>query len=235
MNASPAVQISGLRYRYPDGTSALDGIDLAIHAGERVGIIGANGAGKSTLLLHLNGILRGEGEVRIFGTPLARSSLKQIRGQVGLVFQNPDDQLFCPTLFDDVAFGPRNMRLSEDEVRRRVETALERVGLAGLETKSAFHLSIGQKKRAAMATVLSMDAQILALDEPTSNLDPRARRNLVKLLAEIPETQIITTHDLGLVAELCSRVLLLDRGKVVADGPPERIVEDQALLEEHGL
>ncbi len=235
MNDIPALEIAGLSYRYPDGTGALNGIDLVVRTGEKIAIIGANGAGKSTLLLHLNGILKGNGTVRVFGAPVARSTLKGIRRDVGLVFQNPDDQLFCPTVFDDVAFGPRNMKLPEEEVRRRVESALCLVGLDGLEHKSGFHLSIGQKKRAALATVLSMDTKILALDEPTSNLDPRARRNLIALLKGLTETQIVATHDLGLVADLCSRVVLLEQGKVVADGPPEGILADAALLGAHGL
>jgi cobalt transport protein ATP-binding subunit len=230
-----AVEISGLHYDYPDGTVALNGIDLEIQSGEKVGIIGANGAGKSTLLLHLNGILRGDGTVRVFGSPINKSNLSAVRREVGLVFQNPDDQLFCPTVYDDVAFGPRNMRLAEQQVAERVSRALRLVGLDGLERKSAFHLSIGQKKRAALATVLVMDARVLALDEPSGNLDPRARRELMALLKDLAETQVIATHDLGLVADICSRVVLLDRGKVVADGQGHDILENRVLLEQHGL
>ena len=235
MNDVPAIEISGLSYRYPDGTSALNGIDLIIKTGEKAGIIGANGAGKSTLLLHLNGILRGEGTVRVFGAAVNRSNLNLIRREVGLVFQNPDDQLFCPTLFDDVAFGPRNMRAPEQEVMRRVTHALQLAGLDGLDHKSAFHLSVGQKKRGALATVFSMDTRILALDEPTSNLDPRARRELIALLKDLAETQVVATHDLALVRDLCSRVVLMDRGKIVADGQTSDILENRALLEQHGL
>jgi cobalt/nickel transport system ATP-binding protein len=235
MNDAPAIEISGLHYHYPDGTDALNGIDLAIHTGEKVGIIGANGAGKSTLLLHLNGILKGEGTVRVFGMAVNRPNLGLIRREIGLVFQNPDDQLFCPTLYDDVAFGPRNMKLPEQEVKQRAARALQLVGLDGLEHKSAFHLSVGQKKRGALATVLSMDTRILALDEPTSNLDPRARRELIGLLKGLIETQVIATHDLGLVGDLCSRVVLMDRGKIMADGQACDILKDQGLLEGHGL
>ena len=235
MNTAAALEIEGLHYDYPDGTTALNGVDLVVREGERVGLIGANGAGKSTLLLHLNGILRGKGTVRVFGVALGNGNLPAIRSRVGMVFQNPDDQLFCPTICEDVAFGPRNMCLPEAEVRHRVDHALETVGIAHLKHKSPFHLSIGQKKRAALATVLSMDAQILALDEPTSNLDPRGRRELIALLQAFPRTQIIATHDLDLVHRLCTRVVLLDAGQIIVDSPPEPLLADQALLEAHGL
>ncbi len=235
MSNTPALNIENLHYHYPDGTAALNGITLQVREGERVGIIGANGAGKSTLLLHLNGILRGNGTVRVFGSLLGKGTLSEIRNKVGMVFQNPDDQLFCPTICEDVAFGPRNMRLPEAEVRQRVDRAMETVGIAPLKQKSPFHLSIGQKKRAALATVLSMDAHILALDEPTSNLDPRGRRGLIDLLQAFARTQIIATHDLDLVRQLCTRVVLLDAGRIVADGPPDSLLDDHALLEAHGL
>lgn len=235
MNSIPIVEINGLRYAYPDGTVALDGVDLVVGAGEKLGIIGANGAGKSTLLLHLNGVLRGEGLVRLLGMELDRNTVHQLRQRVGLVFQNPEDQLFCTTVFDDVAFGPRNMKLPEEEVQRRVVQALQAVGLGGLEQKSPYRLSVGQKKRAALATVLSMDAELLVLDEPTSNLDPRGRRELVALLRQLDHTQMIATHDLNLVRDLCTRVVLLDAGKIVADGASETVLNDRALLEAHGL
>jgi cobalt/nickel transport system ATP-binding protein len=235
MTRVPAVKITQLRYTYPDGTAALDGIDLVVNPGERLGIIGANGAGKSTLLLHLNGTLRGGGLIEVFGTAINGANLKQIRCQVGLVFQNPDDQLFCPTLFEDIAFGPRNMGIPEDEVRTRVANALESVGLRGLEHKSAYHLSIGQKKRAALATILSMRPRLVVLDEPTSNLDPRARRDLLGLLESLGGAQILATHDLDLVRHNCTRVLFLDRGQTVADGPPTPLLDDTAFLESHGL
>ncbi len=235
MNPLPALNIESLHYDYPDGTAALRGINLVVPEGERVGIIGANGAGKSTLLLHLNGVLRGQGTVRVFGEAVGNGNLAAIRCKIGMVFQNPDDQLFCPTICEDVAFGPRNMRLPEAEVRHRVDHALETVGIAHLKHKSPFHLSIGQKKRAALATVLSMDAQILALDEPTSNLDPRGRRELIALLQAFARTQIIATHDLDLVRRLCTRVVLLDTGQIVADTTPELLLDDEALLEAHGL
>ena len=235
MNARPAIEIGDLRYAYPDGTVALDGVDLAVAVGERVGLIGANGAGKSTLLWHLNGLLSGQGTVRVLGMEVDKGTRGAVRRAVGLVFQNPDDQLFCPTLFDDVAFGPRNMGLSEEDVRRRVADALHAVGLDGLGYKSAFHLSIGQKKRAAIATVLSMDVEILVMDEPTSNLDPRGRRELRALLANIGATQIIATHDLDLVWDYCPRAVLLNKGRKVADGDSEEILQDHSLLEANGL
>ncbi len=232
---NPVLEIESLHYDYPDGTTALDGVSLTVQEGERIGLIGANGAGKSTLLLHLNGILRGRGTVRVFGEPVGNSNLDAIRSRVGMVFQNPDDQLFCPTICEDVSFGPRNMRLPEAEVRRRADQALETVGIGHLKNKSPFHLSIGQKKRAALATVLSMDAHILALDEPTSNLDPRGRRELIALLEAFPRTQIVATHDLDLVRHLCTRAVLLDAGRVVADTLPEALLDNHALLEAHGL
>jgi len=235
MNALPAVEIRDIRFDYPDGTGALNGVTLTVSPGERLGVIGANGAGKSTLLLHLNGILRGTGTVCILGETVNNGNLSAIRAWVGMVFQNPDDQLFCPTICEDVAFGPRNMGLPELEIRRRVDHALETVGIAHLKNKSPFHLSIGQKKRAALATVLSMDAQILALDEPTSNLDPRGRRELMSLLQDLDKTQVIATHDLDLVRRLCTRAILLDAGRIVADDVPDALLDNPALLEAHGL
>ncbi len=229
------LEIERLRYAYPDGTAALDGVDLSLGEGERLGLIGANGAGKSTLLLHLNGILRGEGSLRVFGIEVHRDTVARIRERVGLVFQNPDDQLFCPTVFEDIAFGPRNMRLRDDEVRRRVEKALHAVGLGGLETRHPHRMSIGQKKRAALATVLSMDADLLVLDEPSSNLDPRARRELIALLQTFGRTQIMATHDLSLVRDVCTRVALLHQGRIAATGAPDEILGNTSLLEAHGL
>jgi cobalt/nickel transport system ATP-binding protein len=235
MNSVPAIEIRDLRYSYPDGSVALDGLSLSVTEGERVALVGANGAGKSTLLLHLIGILRGKGAVRIFGASVEKANLTAIRSRVGLVFQNPDDQLFCPTLFDDVAFGPRNLKLPEDDVKRRVESALEAVGLVHKAQKNAYHLSLGEKKRAALATVLSMDTRILALDEPTSNLDPRGRRRLLALLEKIGGTQIVATHDIGLARDLCNRAVLLYRGRCVADTTPEALLTNAELLESNGL
>jgi cobalt/nickel transport system ATP-binding protein len=235
MNPEWALKIENLRFEYPDGTRALDGVCLEARRGEKVGIIGANGAGKSSLLLHLNGILRSDGAVSIFGLPAVGRNLKAIRQKVGFVFQNPDDQLFCPTVYDDVAFGPRNLRLSEDEVRARVMESLEEVGMAGFERKSAFHLSLGQKKRVSLATVLALRVELLAMDEPTCSLDPKGRNALIELLARIPVAQIIATHDLGLVSRLCDRVILLSHGRIVAGGIPRDILSNHALLAEHDL
>ncbi len=235
MHHRPAVEIRNLRYAYPDGTVALRGVDLLIEEGESVGIVGPNGAGKSTLLLHLNGILTGEGEVRIFGLPVEKKNLREIRRRVGLVFQDPDDQLFSPTVFDDVAFGPINMGLSKEEVVAAVSRALEDVGIAGMEKRSAYHLSYGQKKRAAIATVLSMNPDLLVLDEPSSNLDPRARNEFSELLQSMRITKILVTHDLPFVFENCDRVVVMSGGRVVADGDAFAVLSDEALLAEHGL
>jgi len=239
MAAAPAIEIGDLRYRFPDGTPALKGVSLTVWEGERVAVLGPNGAGKTTLLLHLNGILGGgnasDGRVRICGEPLSRSSLKRIRRLVGLVFQNPEDQLFCPTVYDDVAFGPQNMGLAETEVRRRVKEALRAVGMEGSEQRSPFHMSLGEKKRVALATVLAMDSQVLALDEPTSNLDPRGRRMLIELLKALGRTQLVATHELDVASELCSRAMVLSKGRLVADGSARDILADRRLLELHGL
>lgn len=238
------IQVEALSFTYPDGRRALDGLSLAVREGEKVGLIGANGAGKSTLLLHLNGILPSDGRasrapgsnrVRVLGMNVEKANLKAIRQSVGLVFQNPDDQLFCPTVADDVAFGPRQLRLPEAEVAARVEKSLAAVGLRGFEARSAFHMSFGEKKRVAIATVLSMNPKILALDEPTSNLDPRSRKELIRLLRRLGGTQIIASHDLDLIRTLCDRAVLLSKGRNVAEGAPERILSDTALLEAHGL
>jgi cobalt/nickel transport system ATP-binding protein len=231
-----AIEIQGLSFRYPDGTIALNDLSLTVEAGERVAILGPNGAGKSTLLLHFNGIqTASNGCVRVFGEVVSRASLRRVRQRVGFVFQNPDDQLFCPTLYEDVAFGPRNLGLAEAEVARRVEDALGAVGLDGLGGKSAYHLSVGQKKRAALATVLAMDAEVLVLDEPTAGLDPRGRRELLGLLRGFGGTQVIATHDLPFVRELCGRAVVMAEGRVVAEGEPGVLLGDGRLLEEYGL
>jgi len=235
VTAAPAIAIESLGFGYPDGTRALDGLDLRVAAGERVALLGANGAGKSTLLLHLNGILACSPRVSILGMTVEKRNLREIRRRVGLVFQNPDDQLFCPTVFDDVAFGPRNLGLADGEVEARVAEALDAVGLPGAGDRTSFHLSVGQKKRVALASVLAMGCEVLVLDEPTSALDPRGRRELMGLLERIGRTQLIATHDLDFVARLCGRAVVMARGRVVADGTPERILGDHGLLEAHGL
>jgi len=235
MNTHSVVSIRNLTYAYPDGTKALDSVCLEIKKGERLGIIGPNGAGKSTLLLHLNGMIAGNGGVIVCGLRAEKKNLKEIRRKVGLVFQNPEDQLFCPTLFDDVAFGPRNMKIPESVISALVEKSLEKVGLAGMSPKSAFHLSQGQKKRAAIATVLSMSPELLALDEPTSSLDPRARNQVIRLLEELGGTQIIVSHDAALLKKLCSRVALLSGGKITAESDAETMLGNLPLLEKHGM
>lgn len=229
------IDIKDLSFAYPDGTQGLRKVSLAIYAGENVAIVGPNGAGKSTLLLHLNGVLRGNSTVEICGMPVRDENLKEIRRRVGLVFQDPDDQLFSLTVFEDVSFGPVNMGYCEMEVRERVARALEWVGMKGYEKRSPHHLSVGEKKRIAIATVLALDPDILALDEPTSNLDPRSKWSLVTLLKRLQITKVIATHDLELVRALCQRVVVLDKGEVVADGAAGAILNDLLLLRAHGL
>lgn len=231
-----AIEIRNLSYAYPDGQLGLAGIDLTICAGESVALIGPNGAGKSTLLLHLNGILRGSSTaVTVAGLPVVDRNLREIRKKVGMVFQDPEDQLFSLNVREDVAFGPVNMGCSEEEVRRRVRLALQKVGMQGYEKRSSHHLSIGEKKRVAIATVLSMDPEILALDEPTSSLDPRGKWALIDFLKGLEITKVVASHDLDLVRELCGRTVILDRGVVVADGKTEEVLGNQQLLVEHGL
>ena len=231
----PAIEVRNLSYRYPDGRAALCGVSFAVNEGECVGLIGPNGAGKSTLLLHLNGILperiAGVPAVSVGGVPVTGNNLPAIRRQVGLLFQDADDQLFCPTVFEDVAFGPRQFGLDVAKVR----AALAQVGLAGYEARSPQHLSRGEKRRVCLAGVLACDPQVLVLDEPTSDLDPRGKRELKALLQAIPATKLIASHDLELVVELCPRSLVLDGGRVVADGPTRTLLDDTALMLKHGL
>jgi cobalt transport protein ATP-binding subunit len=232
----PVIDVTDLSFSYPDGRRALAGVSLAILPGEKVALVGPNGAGKSTLMLHLNGILGDKNSpVRVGGLPMSKENLPVIRGRVGLVFQNPDDQLFSPTVFEDVAFGPLHMGLPEAEVRRRAAVALEQVGMAGAEDRLSHHLSIGQKKRVALATVLAMDPEILVLDEPTAGLDPRGRRQLIALLRDLPRSMLVSTHDMALVAELFPRMVIMDEGRIVADGATGQLLASPALLEAHGL
>jgi cobalt/nickel transport system ATP-binding protein len=238
MSSPPAIEIRNLSYAYHDGTRALRGVDLSVQPGEAVGLIGPNGAGKSTLLLHLNGSLGRpeDGLVRVLGLSVDRANLRQVRRRVGLVFQDPEDQLFTPTVFEDVAFGPLNLGLSGVELEQRVRRALAAVQIPReLEGRLAHHLSFGEKRRIAIATVLAMDAEILALDEPTGNLDPAGRRALIGLLAGLPLTKLIATHDLEMALQVCRRVVLLDGGRVAADGPAEEILADEALMLSHRL
>ncbi|MBM3888770.1 MAG: ABC transporter ATP-binding protein [Verrucomicrobia bacterium] len=236
---STALELRNLRYRYSDGTEALRGVSFSIPEGECVGLIGPNGAGKSTLLLHLNGILPerldGEPSVFIFGEPLTESSLEKMRRAVGLLFQDPDDQLFCPTVFEDVAFGPQQFGLAEADLAERVRTALKQAGLAHFEKRTPMHLSHGEKRRVCLAGVLACEPRVLVLDEPTSDLDPRGRRELMAVLRQIPATKLIATHDLELVVALCPRVIVLDQGQVVADGPTVKLLSDEPLMLAHGL
>ncbi len=234
-----AIEISDLKYRYADGLEALRGVSFAIAEGERVALIGPNGAGKSTLLLHLNGLLPERPavnpSVKIFGEPVTESNFASIRKTVGFLFQDPDDQLFCPTVFEDVAFGPSQFGVTGDALEARVASALEQAGLRGFEERLPQHLSRGEKRRVCLAGVLACEPRVLVLDEPTSDLDPRGRRELKELLRKIPAAQIIATHDLEMVIEICSRAILLDHGRIVADGPPEHLLNNEQLMLEHGL
>lgn len=234
-SAAPTLVIDRLDFSYPDGHVALRQISLTVEQGEKVALVGPNGAGKSTLMLHLNGILFGRGEVRVAGLPLEKKNLPLVRALVGLVFQNPDDQLFSPTVFEDVAFGPLHMGLAEAEVRGRVTEALAQVGMSEYSARLSHHLSVGEKKRIAIATVLSMQPEILVLDEPSAGLDPRARRQLITLLRELPLTMLVSTHDMLMVRDLFPRMVIVDEGRIVADGPTAELFEDAALLEAHGL
>lgn len=214
------VRFSDVHYSYPDGTEALKGVSFTITHGERVAILGLNGCGKSTLLLHTNGLLLpSQGEVNVGDVPVTKKTLPVVRRAVGMVFQNPDDMLFMPTVYDDVAFGPRNMKLPEKEVERRVRGALEAVGLSGCDDKAAYQLSGGQRRSAAIASVLSMEPNILVLDEPSSNLDLKARRNLIDLLKTFHHTIIVATHDIEMAQELCPRSLLMQDGRIISDAP----------------
>lgn len=228
---APVVEAQALSFAYPDGHRALNGISFGIERGESVAVIGGNGAGKSTLLLHLIGFLRPtSGCVRVGGFTVGRDTLTQVRRMMGMVFQDPDDQLFMSTVWDDVAFGPLNMGLSTEEVNMRAREALEVVGASHLAARPPYRLSGGEKRAVAIAGVLAMAPSILIMDEPNDGLDPAARRRLIKLLRGFAHTQIIATHDLDLVLELCSRVLVMHDGLVEADGTPQEIFRDTALL-----
>jgi energy-coupling factor transporter ATP-binding protein EcfA2 len=258
----PAVRVSGLRYRYPDGNEALAGVDLAVGAGESVAVVGPNGAGKSTLLLHLNGLLPGKGpgafsagpghghllgmgrsngrrartpSVWVDGLEVNDRNAREVRRRVGLVFQDPDDQLFCNSVIEDVAFGPLNLGLGPTEARRIALECLARVGLADAVDRQPHHLSFGERKRVCLAGVLACRPSVLVLDEPTANLDPRARRRLIQLIAGLDCTKLIASHDLEMVLDLCPRCVLLDSGRVLADGPSRVLLGDAGLMEAHGL
>lgn len=260
---SSAVRVERLSFRYPGGTDVLTDISFTIAPGEIIGLVGPSGAGKSTLLQHLNGLLPSKlpefvehvsnvpgsvstshgstGQVEnlphvvIDSLPVTRQTIAEVRRRVGFLFQDPDDQLFCPTVFEDVAFGPLNLGLSADAARQRVCDSLNSVGLAGYESRSTLRLSLGERKRVCLAGVFACQPSVLALDEPFSSLDPRARRTLIGILKRFPGSQIIATHDLDIVVDLCHRVLLLDAGQLRAAGPTVEILGNAALMERHGL
>lgn len=236
---TPAIEVKDLVYTYPEGKEALRGISLTVQQRECVALIGPNGSGKSTLLLHLNGVLperlEGDPRVHIMGEALTAKTASHVRRTVGLLFQDPDDQLFCPTVFEDVAFGPQQFGMPEPEVQVSVMQTLGNVGLEGFENRSPHHLSGGEKQRVCLAGILACRPHVLALDEPTSNLDPRGKRELKSLLKSIPVTKIIASHDLEMVLDLCSRAFLMDGGRIVAAGPTVEILSDENLMLEHGL
>ena len=230
-DANTVLDVRGLAYAYPDGHQALYGVDLHLRRGERVALLGPNGAGKTTLVLHLNGILSaGAGSVAVSGLPVDRQHLQEIRRRGGVVFQDPDDQLFMPLVYDDVAFGPLNLGLSPEEVDRQVMQALGAVGAVHLKDRPPYHLSGGEKRAVAIAAVLSLTPAILVMDEPSSNLDPKTRRQLIELLKTFEHSLIIATHDLDLVLDLCPRTIVLQEGRIAADGPTGEIMADEALL-----
>lgn len=237
---TPVLDLRGLAFAYPDGHQALFGVDLHVHAGERVALLGPNGAGKTTLVLHLNGILsgeagHGEGSVTVSGLPVTKKNLKEIRRRVGIVFQDPDDQLFMGSVRADVAFGPTHLGLRGAELDQRVMAALEKVGMAEFADRPPHHLSFGQRRRVAIATVLAMEPEILVLDEPSSNLDPASRRELADILRSLDITVLMVTHDLPYALELCPRAVVLSDGRVVADGATYDVLTDDALMRAHRL
>ncbi len=242
---SPVLNIQNLNYLYPGSIQALKKIEFQAHHQERIGIVGPSGAGKSTLLLHLNGLLpdilpakieeNDEPSVSVMGKPVSEENIYQIRQWVGLLFQDPDDQLFCPTVEEDIAFGPLNLKISQAETRKRITESLSLVGLENYEKRKTLQLSVGERKRVCLAGILACEPSILVLDEPTSNLDPRARRRLQEILKNFSGCQIIATHDLEFVVEHCNRVILLDGGKIHADGKPDSVLADSSLMKEHGL
>jgi cobalt/nickel transport system ATP-binding protein len=233
----PAIHVDGLTFTYPRGPTALDRVAFDVNAGESIGLIGPNGAGKTTLFLCLAGVLNiGPGMAHLAGfDPALPADRRRLPAHVGIVFQNSDDQLFHTNVFDDVAFGPLNLGLTGEEVRRRVSEALEQVAMVGMEQRVPYHLSGGEKRRVALAGVLAMQPKILLLDEPSMYLDPRGRRELIRVINRLPVTKVIASHDLEMIRETCSRILMLDAGRLVADGPITKILSDAELMNDHGL
>jgi cobalt/nickel transport system ATP-binding protein len=230
---SCAIEARDLRFRYPNGVAGLDGVDLSVRHGERVAVLGPNGAGKTTLMLHLNGLLRGDGDLEVAGIRVGAGDERELRARVGLVFQDPDDQLFMPTVREDVAFGPLNLGMRD--ATARVESALATVRMLDAVDRAPHQLSLGQRRRVAIATVLAMDPRLLVLDEPSASLDPRSRRELLEMLARLEQTMLVVTHDLLFAAELCERAVILSAGRIVADGRCLDILGDEALLAAHDL
>ncbi len=230
------IEIKNLSVVYPDGTKAVDGISFTVRDGESIALVGANGAGKTSLLLSLVGVLPiHAGSVTVDGTNLNKDMLNDIRRKVGMVFQNPDDQLFMPMIFDDIAFGPRNYGVREDEVKNRVDSTLQTLGITHLHDRSSLKLSGGEKRIAAIATVLAMEPSAVIFDEPTAFLDPKARRHLIAVLSSLPHSKLIATHDLTFAQEVCTRTIVLKKGTIFADGDPKEILHDAQLMEEGGL
>jgi cobalt/nickel transport system ATP-binding protein len=217
------IKVRGLRYRYPDGTEALDGIDFQLETGECVALLGANGSGKTTFVLHLNGLLQGEGSVEVCGMPVKTDTLAKIRRKVGLVFQDSEEQLFMPTVLEDVAFGPMNLGLSSNEAIARAGKALEQVSMSAAMDKAPYHLSAGEKRRVALAGVLAMEPEVLVLDEPTTSLDPPGRRDLIRLLGALPQAKVLVTHDVGFAKALAGRAVFFEKGRVAGEGSVEEI------------
>ncbi|KJJ84456.1 cobalt ABC transporter ATPase [Candidatus Omnitrophus magneticus] len=230
-----AVEIKNLNYAYPDGTKALSGINLDILKGESIGLIGHNGAGKTSLLLHLNGILKGAGEIKVAGLTITKENLSTIRSKVGIVFQDPDSQLFMPTVFDDVAFGPINMGLKKEDIINSTHRALTNVDMLGHKEKIAHHLSFGEKKRASIATILSMNPEIIVLDEPTSNLDHRHRKNIITLIKNLNMTKIIASHDMGLIQAVCEKIIIMDKGEIALEGLTDDLFNNKELLSKYEI
>lgn len=236
MNGDMMIEVKDITVTYPDGTKAIDTLSFTVHDGESVALVGANGAGKTTLLLSLVGVLPiKSGTICVDGIELSKSTINEVRRHVGVVFQNPDDQLFMPMIYDDIAFGPRNFGLSEEEIKKRVDSALTELGIPHLRDRSSLKLSGGEKRIAAIATVLSMEPTTMIFDEPTAFLDPKARRNLIKVLAKLPHGKLIATHDLTFAEEVCPRTILIKKGRIFADGDTHEILHDEKLMDDCGI